>query len=96
MTKTLEDNLWYRGKRPVIDEYLSIAKKVESAVASQGFLYRPGFLGAAITDVERSIKFKLSEINYKIVAEAIQRELAQTGHDYDITVKEAQIAWELE
>ena len=96
MTATMEQQKWYKDKRPVIDEYLATAKKVENQVSSQGFLYRPGFLGATITDVERLSKFKLSDINYEIVKQAIERELAQTGFDYDIAVKEAAIAWELE
>lgn len=96
MTKALEDNRWIKEKRPVIDEYLTTAKKVENLVAGQGFLHRPGFLGAAITDIERFAKFKLSDINYQIVAQAIERELAQTGFNYDIVVKEAMITWELE
>ncbi|GAF67334.1 unnamed protein product, partial [marine sediment metagenome] len=49
-----------------------------------------------MTDIERVAKFKLSDINYQIVAQAIERELAETGHDYDILVKEAAISWELE
>ncbi len=96
MSKTLEDNRWYREKRPIIDEYLSTVKQVENRVGGQGFLYRPGYLGAAMTDIESMAKFKLSDLNYQIVADAITRELAQTGHTYDIAVKEAIIAWELE
>jgi len=96
MTQTLENNRWWRDKRPVVEEYLATAKQVEDVVAGRGLLYRPGYLGATITTIERGAKFKLSEINYQIVAQSIERELAQTGHDYDIAVKEAMIAWELE
>jgi hypothetical protein len=96
MTKALENAAWYRGKRPLVDEYLQTAKQVESAVAMRGHLYRPGFLGGEITQVERNLKLKLSDVNYAIVKEAIERDLAQTGFDYDIAYKEAQIAWELE
>ena len=96
MTATMENNRWWKEKRPVIDEYLTTAKNVENVVAGAGFLYRPGFLGAAITSIERATKFKLSDVNYQIVKEAIERELIETGHSYDILVKEAMIAWELE
>jgi len=92
----MENALWQRQKRPVVDEYRQAASQVERQVAGQGFLYWPGFLGEMITGVERAAKFKLSDINYQIVKEAIERELVQTGHDYDIAVKEAMIAWELE
>ena len=96
MTKAMEDNLWYRGKRPIIDKYLSEQKQAEDVVAGRGILYRPGFLGEAITSIELNAKTGLSDLNYQIVTAAIERELAQTGHDYDIAVKEAMIAWELE
>lgn len=96
MTKAMEDSLWRRGKRPIVAEYLTTQKQVEDVVAGQGFLHRPGFLGAAVTAIERAAKFKLRDLNYQIVKEAIERELAQTGHDYDIAYKESRIAWELE
>jgi hypothetical protein len=96
MGKSMEDNLWHRGKRPLVDEYLKNQKQVERVVAGRGFLARPGYLGQAITDVERGLKFQLSDLNYNITKEAVERELAQTGHDYDIAYKEARVAWELE
>lgn len=96
MTKAMEQASWYKGKRPLVDEYLQNAKQVEEIVSGRGHLYRPGFLGDGITQVERSLKFKLSDLNYNIVKEAIERELQQTGHDYDIAYKNAAIAWELE
>ena len=96
MTQSAESSLWFKGNRPVVTEYLVTAKQIEDNVAGHGWLYRPGHLGAGISAVESGAKFKLSEINYNIVAEAIQRELVLTGHSYDIAVKDAMIAWELE
>ena len=96
MTALSESSLWYRQKRPVIDEFLQAHKQVENKVAGQGFLYRPGFLSDMATGIERAAKFKLSEINYSIIEQMITRELAATGHSYEIAVKEAMIAWELE
>ena len=93
---TLENALWRKSKSPMVNEYLQTVKQVEDKVAMQGFLYRPGFLGDMVTRVETILKYKLSDINYNIVKEAIERELAQTGYDYDITIKNAMIAWELE
>jgi len=96
MTKIAEDSQWYKGRRGISKEYLQGFHLIERAVGGKGFLYRPGYLGGAITELETDSKFKLSDLNYEIVAKAIERELAQTGHDYDITYKEALIAWELE
>jgi|GEM_PF-3980183 len=96
MTQTAENNQWYKGRRPLVNDYLKVAKQVEEGTASRGHLYRPGFLGGMITEVESGLKYKLSDLNYQIVAEAIERELKQTGFDYDIAYKEATIAWQLE
>jgi len=96
MTQTAENALWRIKKRPIMDGYLSAHKQAENQVAGQGFLYRPGFLADAATAIEREAKFKLSEANFAIVQQMIERELAQTGFDYDIAVKEAMIAWQLE
>jgi len=96
MTKAMENAAWHKAKRPLVDEYLQHAKQVEEAVAGRGFLSRPGYLGGLSTSVERGLKFKLSDLNYAITKESIDRELAQAGFDYDILYKEARIAWELE
>lgn len=96
MTKAAENSQFYKGKRPLMDEYLRNSKQVEDIVSGRGHLYRPGFLGSMITSVERGLKFGLSDLNYQITADAITRELAQTGHEYDISYKEARISWELE
>lgn len=96
MTSTAESNLWYRQKRPVIDEFLQTYKAVESKVSAQGFLYRPGFLADLSTGIERAAKFKLSDVNYAIVEQSVTRELAQAGHDFDLAVKTAMIEWQLE
>jgi len=96
MTKLAEQNQWYKGKRHLVDDYLKNAKQVEDIVSGRGHLYRPGFLSDGITQIERGLKFGLSDLNYQITADAISRELAQSGHDYDIAYKEARIAWELE
>lgn len=96
MTKAAENAQFYKGKRPLVDEYLQNAKQVEDIVSGRGHLYRPGFLGGMITSVERNLKSKLSDLNYDITRQAIERELAQTQFDYDLTYREARIAWELE
>jgi hypothetical protein len=96
MTKAMEDKLWRRGKRPIVAEYLTTHKQLEDVVAGQGFLHRPGYLSAAATAIERAAKSKLSDLNHQILKESIERELAQTGHDYEISYKEARISWELE
>ena len=96
MSSISENSLWYKQKRPVIEDYLATYRQLENKVGSQGFLYRPGFMSEAATMIERGAKFKLSEINYAIVEQMITRELAATGQSYEIAVKEAMIAWELE
>jgi len=77
MSKTAENSLWYRQKRPVVDEYLATAKQIEDTVAQHGHLYRPGFLGLGVTSVERALKFKLSDINYEIVKQMVEHYYTQ-------------------
>jgi hypothetical protein len=50
----------------------------------------------ASISLEEAGKNKLSALNYQIVAEAIERSLKQTGHDYTQLYKAARIAFELE
>lgn len=96
MTATLESALWRKGKSPLVREYLATARAAENKAAMLGFLYRPGFLEGQTTDIESALKYKLSDLNYTIVAQMIEREIASTGKAYDVSYREAAIAWELE
>ena len=96
MSKVSENALWRIEKDKIMNEYLQNVQAVEKKVSGQGFLYRPGFLGEKITQIELGAKVELSAANFEIVSQMVERELAQTGHDYDIAYKNAAIAWELE
>jgi hypothetical protein len=93
---TAEQNQWFKGKHEVLDEYDDKHRALQSAIASRNFLNPPGFLFEASIGLEENSKKKLSILNYQIVAEAIERELKQTGHDYNIAYKNARIAFELD
>lgn len=96
MGNTLEQNQFFKAKSPAVREYLATAKQIEQVVAAHGHLYRPGFLSLGITEVESSLKYQLSAINYQVISDAIERELKQSGIDYDLAIKNAAIAWQLE
>ncbi len=95
MGQTAENNKWYQGKSKIIREYDAQQKAFKSAVAGRGFLLAPGYLNSASMGLELDAKLKLSELNYQIVAEAIERELKQKGLDYDLAYKQARIDFEL-
>lgn len=96
MGLTAENNQYYKGKQTVIDEFSGSHKTLLSAIAGRKFLKPPGYLLEASLALELASKHKLSALNYAIVAEAVQRELVQTGHDYSNTYKTARIAFEIE
>ena len=90
-----EQNQWFKEKNKILDEFLDSHRTLMSTIASRGFSKAPGFLYEASIMLEEVGKNKLSALNYQIVAEAIERELKQTGHDYTQTYKIARIAFEL-
>jgi hypothetical protein len=97
MSETLRENAqWRKGKSPIIGKYIDDHKKLMSAVAGRGFTLLPGFAYDIENDIEIAAKSQLSELNYKIIAETIERELKQTGIDYDIAYKAAAIQWEID
>jgi len=96
MTATKEYAAWAKGKTPIIDEYRKERRTIHSAVAGRGFESAPGFMYDFSNDLEIMTKLKLSELNYNIIAEAIEEELKQAGFDYDLAYKNALMAWELE
>lgn len=91
-----ENNQYYKGKKEILDEFSNSHRAILSTTAARNFSKPPGFLSEVSMLLEETGKNKLSALNYTITAEAIERELKQTGHDYSQTYKAARIAFELE
>jgi hypothetical protein len=97
MSETTRENAsWRKEKSPVIFKYLQEHAKMLTEIAGRGFLNLPGYAYDLENDIETQAKFSLSDINHKILAETIERELKQSGIDYDLAYKSALLAWELE
>ena len=96
MPEIAERNKWYKDKQPIMAEFSGSHRALMSGIASRNFTHPPGYLFEASIALEEVGKNKLSALNYSIVAEAIERELKQTGHDYSQAYKTACIAFELE
>lgn len=90
-----EQAKWIHEKEKVILEYSQQNKELSSSVAGRGFLVVPGFMYDVHNDLERVIKTKLSDVNFAILSDSIDRELKQRGLDYDLAFKNASIVWEL-
>ncbi len=90
-----EDSKWFREKGAVMREYVKGRTAVLSAVAGRGFLQMPGFLYDIENDLETDAKRKLSDINFAILQETIERELKQAGLAYDLSYRNLLMAWEL-
>src|SRR4030042_4260918 len=97
MSELLRENAqWRKAKTPIIAKYVDEHAKLFSEVAGRGFLRLPGFVYDIENGIELSAKMMLSELNIKILTETIDRELKQTGIDYDMTYKTALLQWEID
>jgi hypothetical protein len=96
MSEVAENSQWYKGKQPIVEEFSGQHRALLSTLAGRNFCKPPGFLMEASLALEEVGKNKLSALNYQIVAESIERELKQTGHNYTQLYKAARIAFELE
>ncbi len=97
MTEALREAAQYRkGKTPLVGKYIADHKKLFDEIAGRGFLNLPGYAYDAENQLELALKMGLSELNYKILAETIERELKQTGIDYNSAYVTAMMAWEVE
>ena len=92
----MEASQFVKGKGQILTEYQKNRAKLGNAVAGRGFSFEPGFMYDAQNEIETDAKFKLSELNYTLLQSAIERELKQSGLDYDLAYKNAAIAWELD
>jgi hypothetical protein len=96
MGQISEKNRFYQEREKAALEYAGGHQAIRNAVGARGFTIMPGYYDEALTDLELKVKRDLSAANLAILSEAIERELKQTGHDYDITIKNARVAWEIE
>jgi hypothetical protein len=91
-----EQSSWRKGKTPLILKYNEDHAKILSEIAGRGFLSLPGYAHDLENQIETTAKMGLSELNYKILSETVERELKQTGFDYGLAYKNAVMTWELE
>lgn len=91
-----EQAQWRIGKTPIIGKYIADHKKLLDEIAGRGFLNLPGYAYDAENQLELAAKMGLSELNYKIMHETIERELKQAGIDYNVDYADAAMVWELE
>lgn len=94
--KLREAASWRKQKTPLMREYVGEHSKLLSEIAGRGFLNLPGYAYDMENELELRLKLGLSEINYKILSETIERELKQAGITYDLAYKTALITWEAE
>ncbi|MDD5344393.1 MAG: hypothetical protein PHW12_08215 [Smithella sp.] len=87
---------WRKSKTPVIRKYLAEHAKLLSEIAGRGFKNLPGYAYDLENEIELAAKLGLSELNYKILEETIERELKQMGIDYNNAYITARIIWESE
>lgn len=85
-----------KAKTPIIAKYQDDHAQLMSAIAGRGFTRMPGYAYDAENRLELSTKMGLSELSFKILSDTIERELKQSGRDYDLSYKNALIAWEIE
>lgn len=90
-----EQSQWRKEKTPIIRKYIADHYKLMSEIAGRGFLNLPGYAYDAENELELIAKLGLSEVNYKILSETIERELKQQGIDYNSTYKTAALTWEV-
>jgi len=93
---SIDQSSWIRQKQPIIRDFISERNKLLSTVSGMGHRRAPGFLYEMETSLEVGVKQKLSDVSYKILSEAIDRDVKQAGIDYDISFKVASMQWELD
>jgi hypothetical protein len=91
-----EEARWRKEKTPVVAKYLAEHNKLLDEIAGRGFLALPGYAYDLENDLELGTKLGLAEVNYKILEETIDRELKQMGIDYNLTYRNAVMAWQLQ
>jgi len=90
----MDNNQFIKGKDRIITDYQRNRRAIASGVGAQGFSYEPGFMFDLQNDLEAGTKWKISDLNYAILKDAVDRELKQLGIDYNLAYQAAAIQWE--
>ena len=85
-----------RGKTKIMTEFSRENDVLENTVAGRGFSFEPGFMYHHLNNLEIDTKQKLSDLNFQLLEQAVERELKEAKIEYDIAFKNAVLAWELE
>jgi hypothetical protein len=97
MSETLRENAqWRKAKTPIVSKYIDDHSKMMAEIAGRGFLNLPGYAYDIENNLELTLKQTLSETNYKILSETIDRELKQAGFTYNQEYKTAALTFEIE
>jgi hypothetical protein len=96
MSELAERSDWYRGKEPIFDEMTENRNAMLSGTAARGFNAIPGYLIGGMTTLEVKTKKALSNLNYEVVARAVEREMVQQGINYNLAHKNSVIEWEID
>lgn len=96
MNTSREQAQFRKSKTPIILKYQDEHERLFDEIAARGFLNLPGYAYDAENRLELITKMNLSDLNYKILSDTIEREMKQAGIDYDLLYKTALMTWELE
>jgi hypothetical protein len=91
-----EQARWRKEKTPIVAKYVDDHAKLLAEVAGRGFLALPGYAYDLENALELATKLGLSELNYKILSETVDREMKQLGIDYNLAYRNSVITWEIE
>ena len=91
-----EQAQWRKGRSPIVVKYREEHDQLFAEIAGRGFLALPGHAYDMENRLELMAKINLSELNYKILSETIERELKQAGIDYNLAYRNAGMTWEIE
>lgn len=95
-SETAERAAWAQAKNQAARALSAGLRKLRGEVASLGYVTTPGHAVVSMREAEIDAKISLSEVNAKIVEQALARNLAIGRGEYEDTYAVAQMAWELE
>ena len=96
MSATGENSQWYRKKQQVVHDYRKEIVGFADEIASRGFTLPPGYVSGVANDLEIGAKMKLSELNFELTKEAIDREVRDAEVTYDESYKALMAAWDVD
>jgi hypothetical protein len=95
MARPYDDSAWFRKKSQILDEFVVSTRGLLDQVATQSHEHPPGHIQRQLSDLERRVKYQLSDANLALIERSVDMDLKSRRLSNDAALRRARITMEI-